>query len=258
LNVLIGEYNMNSQKKFIPPVYIKTEYDEFWSEDGVFYILGSNGLFLCRNQKFFTSCVPANNWPCALGKQESFLKISYPLLPRRLLELAVGFFDAIYNIYRAEATMLLLWDETRQKYKLLVPNQKSIVFENWKGRIFPLSVQYEIPVNLKEYIIGDLHCHCEANAFSSMTDQNDETHRAGLHIVVGQIDKEPPEFHIECVVDRVRFEIMPENILEGYRKRRKGVPLQWVEKVEIIKRKSCQIYTYKNHNKNSFKNHGMQ
>jgi hypothetical protein len=244
----------NSAKGLIPPVYMKTDLEEFWPEDRIFYILGSNGLFLCRNQEFFMSCIPANNWPSALAQQETFVKISYPKLPRRLLELAVGFFDVIYKIYRAEATVLLLWDRTKERYRLIVPKQRSTVFESWKGEVFPLNVKYTVPIDLSDnvYVIGDVHCHCEAGAYSSITDQSDESYRAGLHIVVGRINKEPPEFHIESVVDGERFKIMPECILEGYNRRRRGIPQEWVIKVEIEKRHGNQGYTYHSHSGDSF------
>ncbi|KYK23612.1 hypothetical protein AYK24_07315 [Thermoplasmatales archaeon SG8-52-4] len=240
----------NSENKLIPPIYMKTDLEEFWPEDRVFYILASNGLFLCRNQKFFISCIPANNWPSALEEQETFLKVGYPKLPRRLLELAVGFFDVIYSIYRAEAAVLLLWDRIKKRYRLITPPQRSTVFQSWSGKEFPINVKYELPINLAEnlYVIGDLHCHCEAGAYSSMTDKNDESYRAGLHIVVGRIHQEPPEFHIESVVDGERFKIMPESILEGYNHRRKGIPHEWINQVEIETVQSNQGYTYQSHN----------
>lgn len=241
----MDDLKKNVNKSVIAPIYIKTSSEECWPEDSFFYILGSNGLFLCRNQEFFSSSIPMEGGPSVLQEQEAFLKILYPQLPRRLLEIAVGFFTVIYGIYGAEAAMLLIWNKTRRRYKLLVPEQRSIVFENLEGRIFPLSVHYELPNDIQadEYVIGDIHSHCNASAFSSLTDQNDEKHRTGLHIVVGRIKKEPPEFHIEAVIDGVRFNVKPEIILEGYKRRRKGIREEWVKKVQIETRKSVWIST---------------
>lgn len=241
----MDELTKNLSKNFITPIYIKTDSEEHWPQDSFFYILGSNGLFLCRNQEFFSSSIPVEGGPNVLAQQETFLKIFYPRLPRRLLEIAVGFFAVIYNVYRAEAAMLLIWNKTKQRYQLRVPMQRSVVFESCSGRICPLSVRYELPNDLQadEYIIGDIHSHCDAEAFSSLADQNDEKHRTGLHIVVGKIRVEPPEFHIEAVTDGIRFKVSPELIFEGYRHRRKGIRTEWVKKVQIETRKSVWTYS---------------
>jgi len=51
---------------------------------------------------------------------------------------------------------------------------------------------------------------------------------------VGKISAEPPEFHIEAIVDGTRFIIAPEIIFAGYQKRR-NVRQSLFNKVEIVK-----------------------
>jgi hypothetical protein len=83
-------------------------------EDRVFRLPTRDGLFLCRNHPFFTSCVPTNTWPGELAAQEPFLRIRYPRLPRPLLERVVGFFDLIGDLHGSEAAVLLAWDPHRR------------------------------------------------------------------------------------------------------------------------------------------------
>ncbi len=224
-----------SGNKLFTPVFAKTDSKSNWPQDPVFYILAGNGLFRCRNTEFFTSCVSAEEGPNSLVQQGQFLRIRYPHLPSRLLELIVGFFSAVYRIYNAESAVLILWDKSRRRYRLLVPRQISRVFVNWKGITCPLNVRYEAPFSLptNTCIIGDAHSHCDEPAYSSWTDRNDETHRTGLHIVVGRIDQEPPEFHVEAVVDGVRFRVKADSFLEGYRCRLTKVPEQWMSQVRV-------------------------
>ena len=84
-------------------------------------------------------------------------------------------------------------------------------------------------------MIGDVHSHVDEPAFSSATDVRDERHRPGLHIVVGRISHEPPDFHIEATVDGMRFHVThPELVLEGYERRRiAAVPPTWIDQVEV-------------------------
>ena len=69
-------------------------------------------------------------------------------------------------------------------------------------------------------------------AYSSQTDKHDEKNRPGLHIVVGRIQSEPPEFHIEVIVDGMRFKVEQNMVLEDYRKRAK-VSNEYLNQIDI-------------------------
>jgi hypothetical protein len=70
-------------------------------------------------------------------------------------------------------------------------------------------------------------------AFTSWTDADDERHRDGVHAVVGRIESEPPEVHVELAVDGERFKLQPEDIFEGYTARQESFPPEWLERVRI-------------------------
>lgn len=216
------------------PIYLKTSPEMDWpAEDKVFYLLSADGLFLCRNHAFFRSCVKAERFPGELAEQDTFLRLHYPKFPRRLLELIVGFFDRIGDLHGSEAGALLAWDTKKQRYRIIVPEQTATVSYSWKGNPFPIGLHYDMPTSLPAHwmLLGDIHSHVDEPAYASGTDKDDEEYRAGLHIVVGRIDREPPEFHIDAVVDRTRFKVPNHLVLEGYRKRRRGVPEEWIQRV---------------------------
>ena len=74
-------------RQLLTPVLLKTRADLPWPEDErIFYILGRDGLFLCRNHAFFRSCVPVERGPSELEVQEPFLAPRFPRIPRDVFE----------------------------------------------------------------------------------------------------------------------------------------------------------------------------
>lgn len=207
------------------PLYLLREGTEFkWPTHKLFYILAKNGYFMCRNHPFYQSAVAlTEEGHPDLADYDEFCCQSYPKLPQALLEKIVGFFGAVEKEHSSEAYVLLGWDLVDKEIKMLVPKQE----------VSCTSAEYELPNYPNNWIlIGDVHSHSTMPAYSSTTDKEDEAKRSGLHIVVGKIDKEPPEFHIEVVVDGSRFKVKDHDALfEGYERRDKDIPEDWMAKV---------------------------
>jgi proteasome lid subunit RPN8/RPN11 len=228
----------------VTPIHLKHD-DMPWPSDRVFYIVASNGLFRCRNHEFFTSCTQARDFPPELAEQGAFIKLRYPKIPRRIFELVIGFFARIYDLHGAEAIALLAWDRRKDRYRIIVPRQEATVRRGWSGTVNPVSVHYEPPIPAAELVpLGSVHSHANYFAYASATDRWDETYRAGLHIVVGRLDRERPDVHVEAVVDGTRFPIRPESVLEGYRQRRRAVPQAWIDRVAMRCLTSTTTWSY--------------
>jgi hypothetical protein len=223
------------EKNLITPIYLKTSEDMPWPEDDIFYLLSRDGLFLCRNHSLYRSSVEARGWPGELAGHNKFVMAQYPKVPQHILELAVGFFARIGQAQGAEAAVLLAWDEPEKKMRILVPRQLASVYEGWNGYQHPIGIHYTVPVELPRgwSILGDIHSHVDGAAYSSLTDKQDENYRPGLHIVVGRIFEEPPQFHVETTVDGVRFPLEQNLVFEGYKRRQYTVPDSWFDRVVI-------------------------
>jgi hypothetical protein len=52
-------------------------------------------------------------------------------------------------------------------------------------------------------------------------------------VVVGRIRREPPEFHVEAVVDGARFRLPAREVVGHYQHRRNRVPHEWLERVTV-------------------------
>ncbi len=217
------------------PLYVKTDADLPWPEHPAFYVLSRSGLFLCRNHPFFRSSVPARTWPSELAPHGASLELDYPRISREQMERIVGFFARVDELQSSEAAVLLVWDASAEALTVLVPPQTAGVIESRRGHRYPVDVRYEQPLDLPDHltVVGDVHSHCDGPAYSSATDRHDETHRPGLHVVVGRLYREPPELHCEIVVDGTRFEVDPSEVIEGYEARKEAVPAAWMDRVGV-------------------------
>lgn len=230
------------------PVYIKTDEKMEWPKDKFFYLVAQEGLFKCRNHEFFESCVKVETGPSELASQHNFVRLSYPKLPQVLIERAVGFFHLIAKKQNSEAAALFVWNRQSGQVELLIPDQIGINGSpsQWSPKGYPLDVKYKIPKDLPGHLmlIGDIHCHVDGGAYASGTDEFDEKHRAGIHIVVGHIYTEPPDFFCEVVADGQRFEAKDMKLVwEGYEKRRANeVPQEWIDKVKLQEKKYSTTY----------------
>ena len=218
------------------PLLLKRDDDFEWpDEPRMFYLLASTGLHKCRNHEFFRSCVPAERGPNELAAQAAFMECGFPLIPRTLFERVVGFFDKIRHLHNSEASVLLAYDREDEAVHAVVPDQTATVIRYSDGYQHPIGLFYYPPTDLPRHwvVFGDIHSHVDLAAYSSATDVDDETHSAGLHIVVGRLQREPMETHVEAVVDGKRFGLKLEDVVEGYEARSSDVPEEWIDKVEI-------------------------
>lgn len=226
---------MNDKLELTTPIYHKTdETAEPPGHDPVCYLLAGNGLFTVRKHPFFTSCVPARNWPAELAPQRQYLKLHCPKLSRAAMERIVGFFSRVAERHGAEAAAILLWDRRQRRVRFEIPEQRATVSESWNGGRYPSDVRYDTPPpGPDQSLFGSVHSHVDGAAYSSTTDRRDESHRTGLHVVVGRIRQEPPEVHCEYVVDGVRFAVDTRMVIEGYRRRDDDVPEDWLRRVKV-------------------------
>ena len=219
----------------LTPILHKHDEAEPPEDVTICHVLAANGLFLYRKHRFFTSCVLARDWPSELVEQKPYLKLHCPKVPRAAMERIVGFFFRIARLHGTEAAAILFWDRRNDRVCFRIPEQRAGLTEGWSGRQFPTDVQYEIPVTGPDLtLFGSVHSHVDGPAYASHVDRSDESYRAGLHIVVGRINQDPPEIHCEYVVDGVRFKVDKMRVIEGYDCRRdSAIPDEWISKVEV-------------------------
>jgi PRTRC genetic system protein A len=215
------------------PVYLKTADDAPRPDDAEFFWLTRDGAFLCRNHSFFASDVKTDRPIRALSAHKAGVVVRYPKVESEMLESVVGFFGRVYEMHHSEAIVLLVWDARERRYLLNVPEQEASVWRSGQYRS-PQDVKYKVPaLPPGQLLVGDIHSHGNMAAFTSWTDANDERHRDGIHAIIGRVESEPPELHVDLAVDGDRFALRPEEIFEGYEARRADIPPEWLDRVRV-------------------------
>ncbi len=226
----------DASRRLLTPVYVKTDAEGDVPRDKeCFYLLSRSGLFIGRNQPLMRSLVPALSWPRELEPQEPFLQLTYPKVPADILADIIGFFWSIADRHGAEAAVLLGYDGAM--IVPIVPEQTGTIGWGYGGKPYPIGLHYDIPLELNGLrIIGDIHSHVFEAAYASSVDMQDERHRPGLHIVAGRLDRDPPAWHVEYVVDGARFPIAPEAVLDlnAYEGRVVPTDTTWTDRVEVM------------------------
>lgn len=218
------------------PIYVKRKTDdEVPAEPELAYVLSSNGFFICRNHRLFRSCVPAQRCPSGLAPHQPSIELRCPPVPQEQFEILVALFSVLGQRYGAEAIALILWNSGTNRVSLHVPEQIATVYKTSTGALRPKHLHYDVPLDLPPEIsiIGDIHSHATGAAYASSTDELDEVHRPGIHVVVGRVDREPPTLHCEFVVDGHRFRVDPHEVVEAYVAKHSEVPALWFDRVQV-------------------------
>jgi hypothetical protein len=217
------------------PIYLKHSADMTRPTDPEFFLVTGDGVFMGRNHRFFTSDVRAPRMPRSLAGHTASCLVNYPKLGVAALEYIVGFFDQVYHRHGSESIVLLFWNQTTQRYKLFVPVQEATVWESYSGSRTAMDVTYELPIPMPRdhLLVADIHCHCDFGAYTSLTDAKDEEYRDGVHAVVGHIQRNEPEFHIEISIDGARFTMDFPQLFKGFNQRRTHVPSEWFEQLTV-------------------------
>jgi hypothetical protein len=232
---------INDNMPLATPIYVKLE-GFVWPNDKMFFLLAQEGVFKCRNHPFFKSAVKMKGGIKELESQSQRLTLSYPTLPKVLVERAVGFFLLIAEKQNSEAAAIWVWNKLTEQVELIIPDQVAV--NSGKSASaphgWPMDVKYTIPLlQPHQLLIGDIHCHVDGGAYASGMDTDDETHRPGIHIVVGHIADKKPEFFCEAVADGERFSVHDlAAVWEGFDQAdTKSVPPEWLDKVKVEEKK---------------------
>lgn len=237
---------INDNMPLATPIYVKLE-GFVWPNDKMFFLIAQEGIFKCRNHPFFKSAVKMKDGIKELESQKSELTLSYPTLPKVLVERVVGFFRLIAEKQNSEAAAIWVWNKQTEQVELIIPDQVAV--NSGKSASaphgWPMDVKYTIPLlQPHQLLIGDIHCHVDGGAYASGMDNDDEIHRPGIHIVVGHIADKKPEFFCEAVADGERFSVKDmDTVWEGFDQAdTKSVPPEWLDKVKV-EEKNCGGFT---------------
>lgn len=200
--------------------------DESTAEEVVLpaFVVARDGLYLRKHSLLGTSQVQVDG-ARHLPQASEYLEYELPKLPAQLMAQVVGFFAAIWRTKRSEAVVLLTWDGS--VFGLIVPEQQA----DW-GSVEHRLKPADVPAGVQ--MLGTIHSHADMSAFHSGTDEIDEIDVDGLHIVVGEVDKDRPSFSAAVVIDGRRFGAEPSMVFEPPGPT-VDPPAEWLERVKPLR-----------------------
>lgn len=200
------------------------------------YVLGRDGLSMERCTPMYTSSVKVDGPIPFLEEHPQHCQLHCGPIPSEMLQQMVGFFQAAHNMHGGEAALVLLYYPETGKFAWHCPEQK-IHFFSWWGKLYADdSVEYENPLSLPDGAVhfGDAHSHTGPPT-PSLTDQNDEAHLDGLHIIVGHVSSRRPTWHLDFCIDGNRFSVPTDLMFEAIPEAPfPEPPAAWMKQIQLI------------------------
>jgi len=182
------------------------------------FLVGKEGHYLRKRNGIFEACVKVPSNPEYGAVEESFA-LTAPKIPMSLFEQALAFLGKVYDLHRTEGVALLSYDP-REGWSLYVPRQK----------VGGLHVEYEN--DERRRVVGSIHSHPGIAARASGTDEKDELAFDGLHMIVSGFTIPTCGLLVVAAVNGRRFEIDPEDVIEGFEAVQAEVPDAWLRKID--------------------------
>ena len=144
----------------------------------------------------------------------------------------IAFFKKVYQDYnRNEANTVIHFNKKSGRFKTQVPLQKTS-----SGSVAYLNEQ------IKGYQrIGTIHSHAHMSAFHSTTDDTDEVDFDGLHITVGNMNKDYISISCSIVANGTRFTCNPADYINGIELEEFEIPGSVYKKWKLVEGKYEQV-----------------
>jgi hypothetical protein len=186
-------------------------------ETGTYYLVAKDGVYLRVERKHGWAFVKVKDLPF-LKEIKTKSQFTLGKLPATIVAQAITFFRKVFDEYRSESYLTLLYSSKLDQYKLWAPKQT----------VSYSSVEYDrtdtIPVEDRDYIgndgdayamVGTIHSHCDFSAFHSGTDERDEATFDGLHLTFGNVNRENFSIAGSVVFCNSRSKVDPSTVCEG-------------------------------------------
>lgn len=177
-------------------------------QEGSYYVIAGNGIFLRKDNGSSVSLVPVDTISCLPDlKTTAFLKWKLPKIPKEITFKVKQLFEEVYDLYKAEANVVLYYDFKNLQWLVKVPSQKV------KKRSVKYSLEPSPSSDLRR--VATIHSHGNSFAFHSPEDVKDEEYFDGLHCTFGDIKQKVFSISASIVTNGYRENIDPLLVFDG-------------------------------------------
>lgn len=187
------------------PVYILEDKDTVEDvPDDMCYLIAKNGYFKKMKHNLYDAVHPVEELP-GLAEVDEMTATSVLKIPLNLLKQVGNWFADVYTKYKSEAVVILFYNYKKNLYHVEVPKQE----------VSGAGVNYKsVTQGPKGFDrIGTIHSHADFGAFHSGTDDHDEESFDGLHITIGDCNKDEKSYSARIMCSKKEFKVDIVNIL---------------------------------------------
>lgn len=188
------------------PIYVMTE-GFVPPTEGNYYLVASNGFWLHKDTGIVHGMIKLNG----IGILPSFqpkIGMKLPKAPPSIIFQAFMFFRYIYKQHSAESLLAYVYHPEKKAFGFVCPDQvvhgTGIRYDNKTIKIPP-----------EVCLIGTFHSHCGFGSFHSGTDRHDEADFDGIHVTIGNVDRDEFTITSSIAVNNYRQEVDPLTYFEG-------------------------------------------
>lgn len=198
--------------------------------DDMCYIIGANGFFKRIKHTLYDAVHLVKELPGLEKIKETTYTASFKI-PLNLLKQVGNFFSEVYKKHKSESVVILFYNYQKSLWHVAVPEQT----------VSGASVDYKSITEGPEGCdrIGTIHSHANFGAFHSGTDDNDEKSFDGLHITIGDVDKDEKSYSARVMCSAKEYKLDIINILTS-QPYPLEVPKTWIKNVKE------RVYKYQN------------
>ena len=197
------------------PVYLNSQGFKA-PEKGTYYLICKDGAYMRVERAFGSAMVKINEMPF-LQDAPNLFTWNLPKLPACIVRQAKTFFEKVFEDYRSESYLTLLYSRVLNQYRLWCPTQtvsySSVDYDRTDS--VPDDEGVANPEGPMWQSVGTIHSHCDFGAFHSGTDTSDEASFDGLHITIGHVNRDEFSMVSTIAVCNNRKEVDVLSVVEG-------------------------------------------
>lgn len=195
------------------PVYVYEQDGMELPQEGTYYVVAANGIFLHKDTGLVRCFIPVKNISILADlNTEVSVGLNLPKLPAQFVQKVKQFFAEVVAKHRTEASTTLYFNKETSEFKVHVSQQ----YVSHGGVRYSRKLSEDEAAEYEGFLrVGTIHSHCDFMAFHSGVDTADEEDFDGLHVTFGHNDKEAFTITASVVVNGHRNRIDPCSVLDG-------------------------------------------
>lgn len=195
---------------FSTPIYLAVGDNDGRPKEERHLMVAANGNFIYKNIGVAEATLPFKSDLPRLAKVTQSARMLLPPMPVHLIFQAVEFFGRVYSLHGAEAILIPCYDPPQRGFGFWCPRQRVS-----RARIheYDPNPTFKKDATVRSY--GTFHSHCDFGSFHSGVDEKDEAFTDGLHVTIGNVNRENFTVTASIVINNVRTPIDPREHISG-------------------------------------------